>query len=120
MIAVIIGVGILIALIYLFALNRGVGVLVSCDSNEIIAIKAVPPPLMQMVQSKICEVNLNVQTMEGEVICNVREGVFETERAVIECPDIEDFKEQQVQIKANFYDTDGNLIGSDNKNLIVN
>jgi len=118
-IMILVGLALLVAVFYLFISAGGKGVLVSCESNEIISIKDVPPPLMAMAQPKICEVNLTVKTSAGDMICEEVLGVFNTERNVLACSGLDKHIGETVLIDAIFYDTEGNRKGTDRKNVQV-
>lgn len=116
---IIVGLALLIAVFYLFVSAGGKGILVSCESNKVISIKDVPPPLMAMVQPRICEVNLTVKTLDGDLICEEQLGVFNTERNVLSCSGLDKHIGETVLVDAVFYDTEGNEKGNDRKNIQV-
>ncbi|OQA68920.1 MAG: hypothetical protein BWY36_00165 [Candidatus Diapherotrites archaeon ADurb.Bin253] len=116
---ILIGLALIIAIFYLLVYSGGKGVLVSCESKEIISIKDVPPPSMTMVQTEICKVNLTVETINSKLICNKKVGVFRTERNVISCSELKSYSGEKVVVNAFFYDLDNNLIGTDKKILDV-
>lgn len=117
---IIIAIGFFIAIIYLIYSPKGVGVLVSCENNEIISIRNIPPPLQQMVQTEFCRVEITVTDLNNNLICEKHQGVFASERGIIECNGIKDFKGETVKINAKFFDTEDNLITEKNKELTVN
>jgi len=116
---ILIGLAILLALIYLFFFSSGMGVLVSCDNQEIISIKKAPPPLMAMVQSPICIVNVTVYN-NGITICNNFNTIYSSERGIIGCKNLKDFKGKEVRVEATFFNMDNNLTGRDKKNIFIN
>lgn len=115
--SIVIGIGVLLAIVYMIGFGTGTGIWVSCDSHTILGIKQIPPPLMSVAQPKICEVNITVYNMNSTLVCDTREGVFNVERGIIRCKGIKNFKGQELKITATFYDNKGSLMGKDTKNL---
>jgi len=75
--------GLVIAILYLIWSPSSKGVLVSCETQQIIDIKNTPSPLMQMVQSEFCKVNLTVADSHGNLVCQKYEGIFANEKGII-------------------------------------
>lgn len=116
-----VAIAIILALFYLFVFDRGVGILFSCDSKEIISVRKVPPPLAAMMQPKICDVNFSVESKEGDFICQNFGSIYSSEKGILSCEGLDNFKGESVRVEATFFDSSGLEVGVDVKeNLLVN
>ncbi len=115
-----IAIGFFIAIIYLIFNIGSVGVLVSCENNEIIDIRNIPPPLQQMVQTEFCRVNVTITDINNNLICQKYGGIFAIERGILECKNLKEFEGETVIVNAKFFDLDDNLIVEKRKELAVN
>ena len=105
----IISILVLVAMIggFIYAISAGgYGVVVSCDSKEIIGIKKVPPPLMMIAQPTYCSIDLEVKN-GTETICSITDYKVHSETEVVPCSELKSQKgNEQLDIKVTFYHED--------------
>ncbi len=95
------------------------GIEVSCESKTILGFKKVPPSLLQVQQSEICEVEVIIK-YEDVIICSKKTKILNDERGVIECKKLDEFLNKTVNIKATFFNDVEEVIKIDLKDLHYN
>jgi hypothetical protein len=105
-----------IGYVYLFSQP---GIEFSCNNKDIIGFKRVPPPAMAVVQPTICKVSFEAK-VGSELLCSGEKNpILNAERSVIACAKLNENLNKTIEIKATFFDANGDqILGQKNKNIL--
>ncbi len=112
----VIGLAVFLGIVYYF-IGSGLGILVSCENQEIFDITRNPPQQLSVVGPTEISCLIDIEVKLGEeIICNKSKQESYNEKMVISCGDLKKFKgEQELEVNAIFYDEEGKKLGEDSK-----
>ena len=106
---------ILIGVVFVWLLS-GYGVKVSCESNEILGLSTIPPPMMTVVAETSCFVNYSIKVSDQK-ICSGMNKITD-KIGYLRCKEIKDYPDKSIYVDVLFYDNNKKLVGTDNKNFV--
>lgn len=96
--------------------GRGNGIQISCEDQEIIGVKNIPPPMMSVMPPPLkCKVDLTIE-LDNQIICEVNKYEVRETHQIIPCNGLDEYRgDLGVMISAIFYDPEEKEIGKDLK-----